>query len=547
MLKQAKLKLQDLLYNDSGVALAYTLVVFLFFFMLCVSCYATAENIRQKIELQNACDAAAYSGAVVQADMLSRIAILNRALSWTYAETNKRHMDSIVHEWLTQAVRQYDTMESWARNSWSTSCPYHVNSYPPPARPGNGDRCRCSIGRNEIYWFAGTPGGTVANLRLNGTRNVAVATIKTTNDAYTRYDNQIRNGYRNIDVLNREISLLRANMNIYIGRAINYSMQSMVPSITGFRYFLDGSWENTGAASYILPQTDEDTFLNYSNSTRAGDLNTGSDLWWVLSQSNTSWWDRTDNNGDGIADNTAGFQRNYTQYIENNNGVERRALRAEMRAFYTTHTHGVYHGVPWHSCGTRMYYDGSSLGTPVATTISVDGWQWINVIPARPAMLANGFFGKSGSIVVAAKRPMVNPFTVIMGADASTGLYGAFNNSTGRDMWVVSTSRAGVRLAGDDAGYYRVLYPGDTYNNDNGNARYTNGVWNLCEEDWDAVMIPVSRAWHNASTGAWAGGASSTNLIDGYTDGAGNNFPGVRNTLGVNTRYSNGMGTHIRH
>ena len=93
MLKQAKIKLKSLIYDDSGVAMAYTIMVFLFFFMLCVSTYAMSENIRQRMELQNACDAAAYSGAVVQADMLSRIAVLNRALSWTYMQTNRRQMD----------------------------------------------------------------------------------------------------------------------------------------------------------------------------------------------------------------------------------------------------------------------------------------------------------------------------------------------------------------------------------------------------------------------------------------------------------------------
>ena len=96
----AKLTLKRLLYDDSGVAVAYTVLVSLFIFMLCISTYAMSENIRQKMELQNACDAAAYSGAVVQADMLSRIAVLNRALSWTYAQTNMRQMDFIVDRWL---------------------------------------------------------------------------------------------------------------------------------------------------------------------------------------------------------------------------------------------------------------------------------------------------------------------------------------------------------------------------------------------------------------------------------------------------------------
>ena len=111
----AKLTLKRLLYDDSGVAMAYTVLVSLFIFMLCISTYAMTENIRQKMELQNACDAAAYSGAVIQADMLSRIAILNRALSWTYAETNKRHMDSIVHDWLTRAVSRYNNMPEGLR------------------------------------------------------------------------------------------------------------------------------------------------------------------------------------------------------------------------------------------------------------------------------------------------------------------------------------------------------------------------------------------------------------------------------------------------
>ena len=79
MLKQALEKLKTLLRDDSGVAMAYTVLVSLFIFMLCFSSYAMAANIRQRMELQQSCDAAAYSGAVDQADMLSRLAELNRA------------------------------------------------------------------------------------------------------------------------------------------------------------------------------------------------------------------------------------------------------------------------------------------------------------------------------------------------------------------------------------------------------------------------------------------------------------------------------------
>ena len=106
MLKQAEMKLRQLLFDDSGIAMAYTIMAFLVFFMICISTYAMSENIRKKMELQNYCDAYAYSRAVLQADILSRIAVLNRALSWTYAETNKRQMDETVYDWLQTAAHQ---------------------------------------------------------------------------------------------------------------------------------------------------------------------------------------------------------------------------------------------------------------------------------------------------------------------------------------------------------------------------------------------------------------------------------------------------------
>ena len=59
MLNHIKLTLKKLVKDDSGVAIAYTVMVLLFIFLLCVSSYAMSENIRKKVVLQNACDAAA--------------------------------------------------------------------------------------------------------------------------------------------------------------------------------------------------------------------------------------------------------------------------------------------------------------------------------------------------------------------------------------------------------------------------------------------------------------------------------------------------------
>ena len=85
-----------------------TLAVVLFLYLLCSSSYAIGMTINEKIQLQNAADAAAYSAAVVEADGLSRIATINRAMSWTYIQTVKRRMDYIVLEWLNLTKTNFE-------------------------------------------------------------------------------------------------------------------------------------------------------------------------------------------------------------------------------------------------------------------------------------------------------------------------------------------------------------------------------------------------------------------------------------------------------
>lgn len=112
--------------DESGVALVFTIAVFLFLFVLILSIYSIGENIRMKEELQNACDAAAQSAAAVEADALSRIAVLNRALSWHYIQMTKEQMDYIAWKFLIglrdnfkedmKAVRQ-DSKFRWNKNA----------------------------------------------------------------------------------------------------------------------------------------------------------------------------------------------------------------------------------------------------------------------------------------------------------------------------------------------------------------------------------------------------------------------------------------------
>lgn len=94
--------------DESGVALVTTLAVFMFMYLMCMGVYAVSTAVRERIHLQNAADAASYSAAVVQADTLSRIATINRAMSWTYADMTKLQMDYIVCRWLEHTCEHYE-------------------------------------------------------------------------------------------------------------------------------------------------------------------------------------------------------------------------------------------------------------------------------------------------------------------------------------------------------------------------------------------------------------------------------------------------------
>ncbi len=95
-----KSEARRLVRDEGGVALMLTLGVFLFLFLACCTVYAIGETISRRVDLQNACDAGAHAAAVAQADALSRMAVVNRAMSWTYVQTTKMQMDYITYNWL---------------------------------------------------------------------------------------------------------------------------------------------------------------------------------------------------------------------------------------------------------------------------------------------------------------------------------------------------------------------------------------------------------------------------------------------------------------
>ena len=113
--------------DEDGAALVTTLAMFFFMFVTLAALFAFGQSIRERIRVQNACDAAAYSAAVVQADTLSRVAVMNRQMAWTYVQMTRRQLDYIIMNMLSRACAHYDSDREAAREyaDCVTACELH--------------------------------------------------------------------------------------------------------------------------------------------------------------------------------------------------------------------------------------------------------------------------------------------------------------------------------------------------------------------------------------------------------------------------------------
>ena len=156
MLKVFKEKFLCLGRNEDGAALVTTLAIFFLMYLGCMGVYAISMAVKERVHLQNAADAAAYSAAVVQADTFSRIATINRAMSWTYVQMSREQMDYIVLRWLKHTVKHYNEDLLGANN-------YNKGGILGPPCSGHGSP--------GVGWFIGTNPqamSTLFRIRLNG-------------------------------------------------------------------------------------------------------------------------------------------------------------------------------------------------------------------------------------------------------------------------------------------------------------------------------------------------------------------------------------------
>jgi hypothetical protein len=465
MLKEANSFCLRLWKDESGVVLALTVVVFLMLFVMACSVYAVGETIRQRIEVQNAADAAAYSGAVVQADTISRVAVINRAMAWTYVQMGRMEMDYIIDKWLERAVMLWKIdnrmVKAFARASTCSTGPF--------------------TGPDD--WWTGCYGGYVMreHILLNKWQCVEAAEIEreTRKVDSNRLAREIDEYRRNIEDMNRtEVDLIEDMPKQIEEAVVSVLKQNVIgdynDALAGDADFMFVLLQKEQALDNFDPLRldEEDLFLIYADYFGGAfeAFGPGTDDWWHL-----GYYDPP------VHPRQGGLQRYYRQ--------TGRTLIAEWK----------WHGGLWQLVGDP----------PVCVLVSqingqnmvrgIDVWEtpYFTTERCEPWKLKPDFFARGGAIVVGLSRRMNNPFYFIFRTAGESGIFKAFTVDDGNHfMWGVAAAIASFnpRWPGDSNGEYDPTY-------------WDGGIedQNLRNTDWDATLLPLHRAWADGKARSWSG------------------------------------------
>jgi len=455
--------------DESGVVLAVTVIVFLALFMMASAVYAVGETVRQRIELQNAADAAAYSGAIVEADCLSRVAAVNRAMSWTYVQMCRMEMDYIVDKWLWLTLQRWDIDNM------------RMQMFNMPSTCNNG-----------LPWYCTGKGAFIGN-SFSHKRILLNKHHMTTTDEIKSVRSQAAGEGKSYTALAPKISKARdqiKQMNEKERELINKlpkRIKSCVKEV--LKKNLKDTWNDGfaggGSIMYalkqeeqpldnnfrVLEQREEDDFLRHSdyipeqgNSAKQV-LERGTDNWFVL------------------------------QYESGGPGIQRQYKRGHPILI----SEWEWASSLWEIVDGVCVIIGQTSGS---SEVKGDDPQIYNrryyiTEKAEPQVLKEKYFAKGGAIVVGATRKLNNPFQ-FMAVGGDEGIMKPFTVSGGnRYMWTASAAIAGYnpKPLNDARGKYEV-----TYENNAGDR-----LWNLKTSDWDAVLLPLHRAWAKGKDRQWNG------------------------------------------
>ncbi|MDT8389372.1 MAG: pilus assembly protein TadG-related protein [Lentisphaeria bacterium] len=446
--------------DDSGVVLAVSVLAFLILFIIACSGYAIGETVRQRVELQNAADAAAYSGAVVQADTLSRVAAINRAMSWTYVKLTRMEMDAIVDKWLELVIDKWDWNER-------DVVMYNAGS--------------CNTIRRIALWN-GINAALDKQVTLNNHHRPLVEEIRMARASaagqqkgYRQLKQKIKQAKKTIEDMNEAEKDLIDQMNDRIKKTVEDVVKANIEATANDQSAGGADISHTCIVGKnyfrVLENTEEDEkrFLTHSGFDQGikKTFDKGIDDWFV----------RQPQGGEGIA-------REYRQ--------QGNRLVAKW---------------DWYSSKWRIVKEVCVLVAQKNGNSEIkgeDGYDstFYETGTAKPQVLKETFFGKDGAVVVGLKRKLNNPLAYIF-SGAQPGVYKAFTVPGGaRHMWTASAARAGfIKPGGAPDGEYEV-----TYEDDSGDLGDKDKMWNLRTSDWDAVLLSLHRAWADGRTGrSWNG------------------------------------------
>ena len=478
-------KCRELVSDSKGAALAITLAFVMPIYLLVIGIYGIGEVVRNKIELQNAADAAAYSASVVQADYLSRIATVNKAMAWTYVDLQKRSLDLAMDLFCKYVFIQFQKDLDMARRN-NTPCHMHV--------PGLHYNCGTDVlvDLTELMILGTGAGIPELAKKFNGQKALdrfLLAQLVYTTEAEFKGKGSITNtpkvyeySYAITKMMAKLDSLRREFPNKVRETAQKIAAANMMECKDDYMINVTLG-DMTGAFFTMLPsEENEKTFISFADPTLKDFspkkvFGPGTDDWIVRK---------------GIA----GFWRVYNQ--------TKTHLYAEWDWFWTRWVHVDLGEFQLHlppmfggnaKRGHPKYHGYDSFFPMIKKDLPIG----LLVPPAIPLTLTPLFFGKAGSITVAIARKTSNPFSVFSWSGRSLtapSILSAFNPSVAGGnrpeyMCAIASARAGYKPYDKDKEKKR--------KSADYNLGYTlssgEKEWNLVETDWDGVMLPVKNAW----------------------------------------------------
>ncbi|MDD4019536.1 MAG: pilus assembly protein TadG-related protein [Kiritimatiellae bacterium] len=476
MLKAANRAAVRLWQDESGVVLAVSTIVFLTLFMMASAIFSGGEKIRCRIELQNAADAAAYSAAVVQADTLSRVAAVNRAMSWTYVQMVRMEMDYIVDKWLWLTLKRWNEDNRVMRNFNRTGT--------------------CHIG---LPYYSTGKGGVHKRILLNKKHYVTKEEIESARKTAAKNGRNYSILAPKIDQCRERVSAMNEKEREMINKLPQRARKTVEETLRantadtwndgfagggGLMYALKQEEQPLDKNFRVLELDDEEDFLRHSDYIPKEGKNAklifknGTDDWFVK------------------------------EYKDKGPGVQRQYKRGHPILV----AEWDYKSTKWvqtkKGCvKIGQIEDKEPLKGPVkGDDNEIYDEQYYITENARPQVLREEFFAKGGSLVVGLTRRMNNPFKFMFPGQGE-GVMKPFTLDGGnRYMWTVSAALAGYnpKPREDAKGRYEVTYEDNSQDK----------LWNLKTSDWDAVLLPLHRAWAKGTAGRKWQGETAGQILD---------------------------------